>query len=155
MATTTDSPPAKVISPARALALCSKPEHELYVASKPAALKETTEPRLRARVDRARKLRDKYRDLAKRQQLEARGKKASSGSRPASGHERTTQKAQLFEEVLARLEKRLERIATKPKQGGKAGAAKVSSPRAKTPVRKSAVRKERRSVAQGTRAAKR
>ncbi|CAN5837523.1 hypothetical protein BH23GEM9_BH23GEM9_03080 [soil metagenome] len=114
------------ISRTTAARLCTAAELELVEASYPANLKLITPGRLRQKASRARKLRDKYRDLSKRQRLETRGKSAPRRSRPAAGHANTDRKAELFGEVLDRLEARLAQTGgTAPQQGpaGKAAAA--------------------------------
>lgn len=102
------------ISRASAQRLCTSPEFDLVEASFPANAKQLTPSRLRQKVARARRLRDKYRDLAKRQRLEARGKRAPQRSRPAQGHENTDRKAQLFQETLDRFETQLQRMDAAP-----------------------------------------
>lgn len=123
------------ISRTSAQRLCTKPEFELVDASFPARVKELTPGRLRQKVARARKLRDKYRDLSKRQRLEARGKRAPQRSRPAQGHENTDRKAELFQETLERFETQLRRTGAtsaqdeeaKPSGAKKSGAKKVGA----------------------------
>jgi hypothetical protein len=138
------------ISATRAQALCTQAELDLVLSSRPADLKGVSETRLRGKVDRARKLRDKYRDLAKRQRLEARGKKPPARTRPAAGHARTDEKARLFAEVLERFEKRLAKVAT-----AGAPARKKPSKRVKTATRRQETRTERRGAAQAARGKKR
>jgi hypothetical protein len=87
--------------------LCTAPEYALFEASMAAEVKHLTPGRLGQKVQRARRLRDKYRDLARRQRLEARGKTGPRRARPAQGQENTDRKAQLFQEVLERFETRL------------------------------------------------
>jgi hypothetical protein len=121
--------------------LCTKPEFELVEASKIVNMKQLTPARLQQKVGRARRLRDKYRDLAKRQRLEARGKQAPRKSRPSQGHENTERKAQLFQEVLERFETGLARAAA---GGAKAGVAKAGVEKAgvkKAGVKKAGVKK--------------
>jgi hypothetical protein len=98
-----------MISRATASRLCTRPELDLVDASYPANAKLLSPGRLRQKVGRARKLRDKYRDLARRQRSESRGKSEPRRSRPAAGHDNTTRKAELFAEVLDRFEAQLER----------------------------------------------
>lgn len=144
------------ISRPTAQRLCTKPEFELVEASFPARAKQLTPGRLRQKVVRARKLRDKYRDLAKRQRLEARGKRAPQRSRPAQGNENTDRKAQLFQETLDRFEAQLRRSdGLAPDRGvkktgarktgaRKAGATKAGARKAggkKTGARKAGARK--------------
>lgn len=141
------------ITRAEARQLSTKPEFDLYVASTPTEVKSHTATRLKSKIDRSRKLRDKYRDLAKRQRLEARGKKAPSGTRAAQGNQRTVRKAELFAEVLERFEKRLEVVervaareaAAKEKkrlaaEKKKAASAKKTTAR-KAPAKKASARK--------------
>lgn len=66
-----------------------------------------TEAALRQRVVRARKLRDKYRDLEAKQRREMRGRAAPTRKRVPAGTRGTSVKRQYFAEVLARFEKRL------------------------------------------------
>jgi hypothetical protein len=124
--------------------LCTQPEFELFEASMPANARQLTPGRLRQKVERARRLRDKYRDLAKRQRLEARGKRAPQRARPAAGNENTVRKAELFDEVLQRFQRQLERAtATAPAAAGPAArkpAAKKST--AKEPAAKKSTAKE-------------
>jgi hypothetical protein len=123
--------------------LCTKPEFELVEASKIVNMKQLTPARLQQKVGRARRLRDKYRDLAKRQRLEARGKQAPRKSRPSQGHENTDRKAQLFQEVLERFETRAGAAAGAKKAGArKAGAKKAGAKKAG--AKKAAVRRRRR-----------
>jgi hypothetical protein len=112
--------------------LCTAAEFELVEASYPASAKQLSPARLRQKVQRARKLRDKYRDLAKRQRLEMRGKREASSRRPAQGHENTDRKAELFQEVLDRFETQLSRTGDGDGQpdAGKAGAKKAGAKKA-------------------------
>lgn len=94
----------------RARALCSKSELVLVLASTPAQRNLLSASRLRSKVIRARKLRDKYRDLAAGQRREARGKQSPRSARPARTNANTALKAQLFDEVLTRFQAQLERV---------------------------------------------
>jgi hypothetical protein len=122
--------------------LCTAPEFELFEASMPASARQLSPARLRQKVTRARRLRDKYRDLAKRQRLEARGKRAPQRSRPAQGQENTERKAQLFQETLERFETQLRRTAgdAAPAAAG-AGNGAAGKGAAKGAAKKGAARK--------------
>jgi hypothetical protein len=123
--------------------LCTAPEFELFEASLPPSAKQLTPGRLRQKVTRARRLRDKYRDLAKRQRLEARGKRAPQRARPAQGQENTERKAQLFQETLERFETQLRRTATDAAPAT-AGTAKTKSQKGvpgSSPAKKGAAKK--------------
>jgi hypothetical protein len=116
------------ISLERARKLCTQAEFELVESSVGRNARELSPARLKQKIDRTRKLRDKYRDLSKRQRLEARGKKTPSGSRPAKGQDNTERKAQLFQEVLDRFESYTERIQAREDRREAAGAAGGSGP---------------------------
>jgi hypothetical protein len=102
------------ISRTTARRLCTKPEFELVEASFAPHVKTLSPARLRQKVARTRRLRDKYRDLARRQRLEARGKRSPQRARPAQGHDNTDRKATLFQEVLDRFEAQLGRAEAAP-----------------------------------------
>jgi len=89
--------------------LCTKREFELYFASRPREITQLTPARLRSKIARARRLRDKYRGLAKTQKRIARGKQAPRPSR-AGQVERMRKKATLFGEVMARFQERLKKV---------------------------------------------
>jgi hypothetical protein len=132
------------VSMVQARRLCTQRELELVDASRPQHMKELTPARLKQKITRARALRDKYRDLSKRQRLEARGKKRPQGGRPAQGNENTRRKAELFAEVLERFQAgldRAERRETEPaakRAGAKKGVAKRARKGAKKRARKGA-----------------
>jgi hypothetical protein len=91
--------------------LCTKPELELVLASGGPALQSMSEARLKLKVVRARALRDKYRDLVRRQRVAARVPGAKTARADASA--RTAAKAELFDQVLARFADRLARVQGK------------------------------------------
>jgi hypothetical protein len=82
----------------------------LFSASRADAVKTLTAARLRAKVKRARTMRDKFRDLFKRQSLAARSRTGSKTGASGAANQRTRQKAELFSEVLQRFEKRLAQV---------------------------------------------
>ena len=108
--------------------VCTANELELVKMSRSPAMKRETPARLRLKVDRARKLRDKFRDEAARQTREARGKAEPRGTRAAEGNDRTVLKAEIFAEVLERFETMLS--VQEEKADKSTGAA------AKTPSKK-------------------
>jgi hypothetical protein len=135
------------ISRTTAQRLCTKPEFELVEASFAPHVKTLSPARLRQKVARTRRLRDKYRDLARRQRLEARGKRSPQRARPAQGHDNTDRKATLFQEVLDRFEIQLGRAepdsgsATLEKRKKGSGAAGKQKHR-REEVRREEVRRE-------------
>jgi hypothetical protein len=108
----------------KARALCTKAEFELVAASGGKGFKGLGEARLKSKIGRARALRDKYRDLHRRQRLAAR----QPGAKPAraDANARTAGKAELFEQVLARYVERHAqlRTASGPAKSGRAAQAK-------------------------------
>lgn len=87
------------ISMGRAKALCSASELALVKASTRQQIGGHTAARLRQKETRARKLRDKWRDLATSHK---RSTQSKVGSRDADYHKNSAEKAALFGEVLAR-----------------------------------------------------
>lgn len=92
-----------MISRDQAKQLSSAPEWPLIDHSYPPALERASSAQLREYATQARRLHDKYRELARDQH---RSRKAK-GSGQADDNARTEQKAQLFEEARERYEARL------------------------------------------------
>jgi hypothetical protein len=122
-----------------ARALCTAAELELVAASFEPDAGRLSDARLKSAVARARRLRDKYRDLLRRQRLATRARTGSKvGARPGT-NARTAQKARLFEETLARFARALEsraaaaRRAARPRRPAPAKPA-APKPRGRTPV---------------------
>jgi hypothetical protein len=94
-------------SPATARKLTTKDEAEFLEGLQPGRIESVTPARLRQKLSRARRLRDKYQDLARRQSGQARGKRAPTGSRPATSNQNTLRKVELFEWAIERIESQL------------------------------------------------
>lgn len=111
------------------LKLTRAPEARLVRASRAAELRKLSEPALRSHLSRARRLRDKQRDLLRRQRLASRTRTGSKHG----GNERTAQKAKLFEQALARFTERLDamKAGKKRKTGQTALRQKARTPRMK------------------------
>jgi hypothetical protein len=90
--------------------LTTKAEWALLESSYSDALKALTPSQLKQRVVRARKLQDKYRDLARQQRGEARGKRPARRTRAAQGNANTREKQELFTEARLRFEAQLARL---------------------------------------------
>lgn len=128
--------------------LCTKAEYEFVHQAHAAKLATTPAARLRQKMSRARKLRDKYRDESARQRREARGKAEPRGVRAAKGNIRTVLKAEIFADVLNRVASALDeqiahstQKATQPvkKTASKKAAKKTTKKTAKkSPAKKSA-----------------
>lgn len=95
-------------TPAPKSASClSASEFKLFATSRADAVTTLTAARLRGKIKRARTLRDKFRDLLKRQRLATRARTGSKAGTSGVANQRTRQKAEVFTEVLQRFEKRL------------------------------------------------
>ncbi|WP_018232982.1 hypothetical protein [Thioalkalivibrio thiocyanodenitrificans] len=91
--------------------LCTNAEYTLFTSSLAGGVTELTPAQLRSRIERTRKLRDKYRDLFQRQRLANRARTGTRmGERPDT-NERTRDKATLFDEALGRFEARAAKLA--------------------------------------------
>jgi len=91
----------------KAAQLCTDAELALVKSARAEEVRALAPKRLHASIARARNLRDKFRDLARRQVLEERRKASSQRrKRAVRGSARTVYKAELFAEVLRRFEAR-------------------------------------------------
>ncbi len=93
-----------------ARALCSDSEFKLFTASLSDEITGHSPAQLRNKIERARKLRDKYRDLVKRQRLSNRERTGSKKGDRLDSNARTEDKVKLFSEALARFEARAEKV---------------------------------------------
>lgn len=91
--------------------LCTKAEFELANESYPPEVARLSERELRTRITRARKLRDKYKDLAAKQAREIRGKAAPTRQKQPTGNAGTVLKRDFFAETLERFETKLGIVA--------------------------------------------
>jgi hypothetical protein len=115
------------VTRAQAKEICTKQEFELVEASFRPEVTTLTAAQLRSKVERTRKLQDKFRDLSRQQ---GRGGK-EAGSRHDGSNARTERKAKLFVETRERFEKRLAHVEAREEDGGSRGGRARSS-RAKT-----------------------
>lgn len=121
--------------------LCTKPEFELVTMAHKSDLAALGPARLRQKITRVRKLRDKFRDESARQRREARGKAAPRATRAAQGNERTVKKAEIFADVLERFEAAFEASRTKApaaKPAAKKTAKKTTKKTSKKVAKKAA-----------------
>jgi len=95
------------LSPTTVRKLTTKDEATFLESLQPGRIEETTPARLRQKLGRARRLRDKYKDLSRRQGGQMRGKVAASGQRPAQSNDNTLRKMELFEWAISQIEGRL------------------------------------------------
>lgn len=139
--------------------LLTAAELELFDHSRASPIKALTAKQLAGKEKRVRALRDKYRDLYRRQTVEQRGKSGKSNKGSASvadANARTQRKADIMQEVLERFEARSTQLAASqeraaaaqmaaPKSAAKAPAKAVKTPAGKT-VGKAAASKPARSA---------
>ncbi|MGY6501248.1 MAG: hypothetical protein ACXIVQ_10215 [Acidimicrobiales bacterium] len=93
-----------------ARAMLTDTERELFEISLSDRVGELSRAELVKKVQRSRKLRDKYTDLYRRQSLETRARTGTKRGSTGQANARTQQKADMFGEVLARFEAHLDRI---------------------------------------------
>jgi len=106
--------------------LCTDAEYKLFTASLADELGALTLVQLRSKIQRARKLRDKYRDLLKRQRLANRARTGTKkGARPET-NVRTADKAKLFDEALARFQARADKLAAAAEREARRKANKTA-----------------------------
>lgn len=122
--------------------LCSETEFALFSASFPDQSKNFTKAQLTGKLQRAKKLRQKYQDLYKRQRLAARARTGSKGGRSGDANLRTAQKQQLFAEAVARLQARLDLIhAAEERERLRAAKAAADAARRAVPAPRPAKKK--------------
>lgn len=130
------------VSIQKAKALCTKSELDLLHWSRSPKLADLPPSRIKQKVARARKLRDKFRDLADRQRREARRKESPRGKRPSESNDATRTKQQLFQEALERFEASLAKhSASAGKKTTKKTAKKAAKKTAKKISKKSLLKK--------------
>lgn len=101
----------------RLKALCTRDEFALYRESLGSRLEQLSSRDLRSRVRRARNLRDKYDGVYRRQRSGQRGKLPQDWSVGFSEFSGTREKADLFEQVLGRFERRIDALEAEERQG--------------------------------------
>ncbi len=94
-----------------ARALCNANELALFEASLADSIEAHSAAALRDKIKRARTLRDKYRDLYKRQRLATRDRTGTKKGVRSDSNARTDSKARLFDEVLKRFQTRADALA--------------------------------------------
>lgn len=117
----------------QARGLLTAAELAIFDQSRAGPIKALTAARLRGKVERARALRDKYRDLYRRQTVATRSAPASRRAAAGGDNERTQNKATVFTEVLERFETRLAQLDAKAapaKSAGKKVAGKSTDKKA-------------------------
>lgn len=106
----------------KARELCNNSEWQLVEACKRDEISTLSETQLKRHVARARKLRDKWRDQAVSQRRKT---QQAQNARQTAANARSAEKAELFDEVLARFEKRLGKVASSSESAGSATTKKT------------------------------
>jgi hypothetical protein len=99
-------------------------EISLFASSVGAGLKALGAAELQRRLVRARTLRDKYRDLLRRQKLKTRERTGSKRGSTGNANERTAKKAAAFDQALKRFEAQAKALRAAPAAAPKARAKK-------------------------------
>lgn len=126
-------------------AFLAKTEIGLFESSLGADLKAPSAAEVQRRIDRTRKLRDKYRDLLRRQKLATRARTGSKRGISGVANERTAKKAKAFEEALARFEAQAKHLA--------AAAKKAALKSKKSPAKAKPAATTKKAAKSGTKAA--
>lgn len=111
--------------------LLNASERELFEASLSTPVKALTGAQLRSRIGRTRALRDKYRDLLRRQKIATRGRTGSKTGTTGIANQRTDKKIAVLGEVLHRYDARQAQLDA----AQKAASAKPASKQAGKPPR--------------------
>ncbi|WP_293780569.1 hypothetical protein [uncultured Oxalicibacterium sp.] len=90
--------------------LLTAAELALFDAGRTSEIGKLSKPELRSKLERSRKLRDKYRDLYRRQRLVIRSVSGSKVGAKGNANHRTQEKEQILAESVARFEARLAKI---------------------------------------------
>jgi hypothetical protein len=104
---------------ATARKLLTRAEFELFEASRRDGICTLGAAELKRKVERTRRLRDKHRDLYKRQRLAMRDLTGTKRGNSGAANARTKEKAAIFEDLLARFQARYERVTAPPKPAAK------------------------------------
>ena len=102
-----------VTSITQAKPLLTAAELELFDHSRATPIKAFTAKQLAGKEKRVRALRDKYRDLYRRQTLAQRGKASKGAVSAVKSNERTQRKSDIMQEVLERFEARSTQLAAR------------------------------------------
>jgi hypothetical protein len=107
--------------------LLNSAELALFDAGNATVLAALDQRTLVGKVERTRKLRDKYRDLYRRQRLATRDRTGSKRGVSGVANERTKQKEALFADLLGRFQARLEKVAAAEKRAAEREARKQAA----------------------------
>lgn len=109
--------------------LCTDAEYKLFTASLGDCIGELTLAEIRVKIQRTRRLRDKYRDLYKRQRLANRSRTGTKKGERRQTNTRTADKAKLFDEALGRLEAKAARLSAAAERDAQKGHKSAAAAR--------------------------
>jgi len=98
--------------------LLNTSEFELFELSLTANVRSLSYKQLNAKISRTRALRDKYRDLFRRQRLVTRTRTGTKTGMSGGANQRTEVKAVVMDEILGRLEKRVHQLDAAKERAG-------------------------------------
>jgi len=107
--------------------LLSSAEFELFEASRRDGICVLSAAELKRKVERTRRLRDKHRDLYKRQRLAMRDLTGTKRGNSGAANARTKEKAAIFQDLLTRFQARYDRMTAAPKASAKKAPRKVTN----------------------------
>lgn len=114
-----------------AVKLLNAAEMVLFDAARRDSIGSLTPRALKGKIERTRRLRDKYRDLFQRQRLDTRARTGTKLGRSGAANQRTKEKAALLAEVLERYQARLAYVEEAEKRAAlKAAQARAKADRA-------------------------
>jgi len=110
---------------ATARKLLSSAEFELFEASRRDGICVLSAAELKRKVERTRRLRDKYRDLYKRLRLARRDLTGTNRGNSGAANARTKEKAAIFQDLLTRFQARYDRFTAARKRVAKKAPRKA------------------------------
>jgi hypothetical protein len=117
--------------------LLNASEMPLFEAALRGEINRLDRAQVRGKIARARRLRDKYRDLFRRQRVSTRERTGTKAGPRGTANLRTREKAALMEELLARFRQRLDEI----EQAERRAAAAAEKARRRARIRQAGTRR--------------
>ncbi|MEN1926849.1 hypothetical protein WCE55_10360 [Luteimonas sp. MJ293] len=128
------------ITRAKAVTLLNKGEMQLYDDSRHNPIRKFSVSQLESRITRARDVRDRARDLVRRQKLASRQQTGSKRGTSGAANQRSADKAEILADILKRFETQLTQ-AKKDERAAAKEAATAARKTAKTATKKAATKK--------------
>lgn len=138
------------ITRAKAVALLNKGEMQLYDDSRHNPIRKFSVSQLESRITRARGVRDRARDLVRRQKLSSRQQTGSKRGTSGNANQRSKDKVEILADILKRFETRLGDAKKEAKASEKESPRVRKAAVKKAGVKKTAGKKTARKGADGT-----